>query len=138
MLLVIGNLMAMGAHKKGDFMISGKIQEQYETTNNLTNRGYEMRNVKRRARKASRVFPEVSGSRDSPLVLVEAPFQGLSSPLILARTKCSLVFYLLHSEAVITEPHTMPSQEPSYEAAHNSLGAHQANPPPGQLGDCDP
>jgi hypothetical protein len=36
------------------------------------------------------VFPEVSESRHSPLVLVGAPAQGCSSPLIRARIKCSL------------------------------------------------
>ena len=56
--------------------------------------GYIMRNVKTRARKTSRVFPEVSGSRDSPLVLVEAPSQGLNFPLILASTKW-LIFFTL-------------------------------------------
>jgi hypothetical protein len=35
-------------------------------------------------------FPEVSESRHSPLVLVGAPAQGCSSPLIHARIKCSL------------------------------------------------
>ena len=82
-----------------------------------------MRNVNMRASKTSRVFPEVSASRDSPLVLVEAPSQGLSFPLILARIKCSLVVALLHSEAVDTEPRTMPSQEPSPGASHNFLGS---------------
>ena len=37
-----------------------------------------------------RCFAEVSESRHSPLVLVEAPAQGCSSPLIRARIKCSL------------------------------------------------
>jgi hypothetical protein len=37
-----------------------------------------------------RCFPEVSESRHSPLVLVGAPAQGCSSPLIRARIKCSL------------------------------------------------
>ena len=82
----------------------------------------EIRNVKRESKEAIRVFPEVSGSHDSPLVLVEAPSQGLGFPLILARTKCSLVVDLLHFEAAITKPRTMPSQEPSLEAAHNLLG----------------
>ena len=113
-------------------MISSKVnQEQYEIYEHPSNRynircGYEMRNVRRRARKTSRVFPEVSGSHDSPLVLVEAPLEELGFPLILARIKCSLVEVLLHSEAVDSKPRTTTSQEPSLEAAHNSLGAHQA------------
>ena len=37
-----------------------------------------------------RCFVEVSESRHSPLVLVGAPAQGCSSPLIRARIKCSL------------------------------------------------
>ena len=37
-----------------------------------------------------RCFAEVSDSRHSPLVLVGAPAQGCSSPLIRARIKCSL------------------------------------------------
>ena len=37
-----------------------------------------------------RCFIEVSESRHSPLVLVGAPAQGCSSPLIRARIKCSL------------------------------------------------
>jgi hypothetical protein len=37
-----------------------------------------------------RYFSEVSKSRHSPLVLVGAPAQGCSSPLIHARIKCSL------------------------------------------------
>ena len=37
-----------------------------------------------------RCFAEVSKSRHSPLVLVGAPAQGCSSPLIRARIKCSL------------------------------------------------
>ena len=37
-----------------------------------------------------RYFTEVSESRHSPLVLVGAPMQGCSSPLIRARIKCSL------------------------------------------------
>ena len=37
-----------------------------------------------------RCFAEVSESRHSPLVLVGAPAQGYSSPLIHARIKCSL------------------------------------------------
>ena len=37
-----------------------------------------------------RCFAEVSESRRSPLVLVGAPVQGCSSPLIRARIKCSL------------------------------------------------
>ena len=91
-----------------------------------------------RARKTSRVFSEVSESRDSPLVLGEAPSQGLGFPLIFARTKCSLVVDLLHFEAAITKPRTMPSQEPSLKAAHSSLCAHQVDPPPDRLGDRDP
>ena len=37
-----------------------------------------------------RCFAEVSESHHSPLVLVGAPAQGCSSPLIRARIKCSL------------------------------------------------
>ena len=37
-----------------------------------------------------RCFAEVSESRHSPLVLIGAPAQGCSSPLIHARIKCSL------------------------------------------------
>ena len=37
-----------------------------------------------------RCFAEVSESRHSPLVLVRAPAQGCSSPLIRTRIKCSL------------------------------------------------
>ena len=37
-----------------------------------------------------RCFAEISESRHSPLVLVGAPAQGCSSPLIRARIKCSL------------------------------------------------
>jgi len=37
-----------------------------------------------------RCFAEVSESRHSPLVLVGAPAQGSYSPLVRARTKCSL------------------------------------------------
>ena len=40
---------------------------------------------------ARRCFTEVSESRHSPLVLVGAPAQGSCSPLIRARTKCSLL-----------------------------------------------
>jgi hypothetical protein len=36
------------------------------------------------------IFPKVSKSQHSPLVLVGAPAQGYSSPLVLTRTKCSL------------------------------------------------
>ena len=39
---------------------------------------------------ARRCFAEVSESRHSPLVLVGAPAQGSCSPLVRARTKCSL------------------------------------------------
>ena len=39
---------------------------------------------------ARRCFAEVSNSRHSPLVLVGAPMQGSCSPLVCARTKCSL------------------------------------------------
>ena len=48
-----------------------------------------MLKVKRR-RGTRRCFSEVSESRHSPLVLVEAPAQGCSSPLICTRIKCSL------------------------------------------------
>ena len=37
-----------------------------------------------------RCFAEVSKSPHSPLILVGAPAQGCSSPLICARIKCSL------------------------------------------------
>ena len=37
-----------------------------------------------------RCFAEVSESRHSPLVLIGAPMQWCSSPLIRARIKCSL------------------------------------------------
>ena len=37
-----------------------------------------------------RCFAKVSESRHSPLVLVGAPVQGCSSPLIRSRIKCSL------------------------------------------------
>jgi len=39
---------------------------------------------------ARRCFAEISESRHSPLVLVGAPAQGSCSPLVYARTKCSL------------------------------------------------
>ena len=39
---------------------------------------------------AWRCFAEVSESHHSPLVLVGAPAQGPCSPLVRARTKCSL------------------------------------------------
>ena len=39
---------------------------------------------------ARRCFAEVLESRHSSLVLVEAPAQGSYSPLVCARTKCSL------------------------------------------------
>jgi hypothetical protein len=42
------------------------------------------------ARKLFQFFYEVSESRHFPLVLVGAPTQGYSSPLVLARTKSSL------------------------------------------------
>jgi hypothetical protein len=45
---------------------------------------------KARARKILQIFPEVSDSRHSPLVLVGAPAQGYSSPFVLTSTKCSL------------------------------------------------
>jgi hypothetical protein len=47
-----------------------------------------MRNVNRKG--TQEVFPKVSRSRHSPLVLDGAPAQGCSSPLICARIKCSL------------------------------------------------
>jgi len=40
--------------------------------------------------KARQCFAEVSENRHSPLVLVGAPAQGSCSPLVRARTKCSL------------------------------------------------
>ena len=50
-------------------------------------------------------FPEVSESRHSPLVLVGAPTQGCSSPLIHTRIKCSLQansLILRHGESPTT------------------------------------
>ena len=50
-------------------------------------------------------FPEVSESRHSPLILVGAPIQGCSSPLIHAKIKCSLwanSLILRHSESPTT------------------------------------
>ena len=44
----------------------------------------------KREEKTRRCFVEISESRHSPLVLVGAPAQGCSSPLIRARIKCSL------------------------------------------------
>ena len=44
----------------------------------------------RREKGTRRYFSNVSESRHSPLVLVGAPVQGCSSPLIHARIKCSL------------------------------------------------
>ena len=44
----------------------------------------------KRGEETRRCFAEVSESRHSPLVLVRAPTQGCSSPLIRARIKCSL------------------------------------------------
>ena len=44
----------------------------------------------RRGKETRRYFPNVSESRHSQLVLVGAPAQGCSSPLIRARIKCSL------------------------------------------------
>ena len=48
-----------------------------------------MLKVKRRTG-TQRCFSEVLESRHSPLVLIGAPAQGCSSPLIRARIKCSL------------------------------------------------
>jgi hypothetical protein len=45
---------------------------------------------KARLRRLLQFFAEVSKSRHSSLVLVGAPAQGYRSPLVLARTKCSL------------------------------------------------
>ena len=45
---------------------------------------------KAKFRRLLQFFPEVSKSRHSTLVLVGAPAQGYRSPLVLARTKCSL------------------------------------------------
>jgi hypothetical protein len=45
---------------------------------------------KGRAKKLLRIFPRVSESQHSQLVLVGAPAQGYRSPLVLTRTKCSL------------------------------------------------
>ena len=44
----------------------------------------------KRGKGTRRCFPKVSESRHSPLVLVGAPAQGCSSPLIHARIKFSL------------------------------------------------
>ena len=44
----------------------------------------------KRGKGTQRCFPEVSESHHSPLVLVGAPVQGCSSPLIRARIKYSL------------------------------------------------
>jgi hypothetical protein len=44
----------------------------------------------KRGRGTQRYFSEISESRHSPLVLVGAPAQGCSSPLIRVRIKCSL------------------------------------------------
>ena len=44
----------------------------------------------KRGRGTRRCFPEVSENRHSPLVLVGAPAQGCSSPLIRARIKYSI------------------------------------------------
>ena len=44
----------------------------------------------KREKETRRCFPEVSESRHSPLVLVRAPAQGCSSPLIRIRIKYSL------------------------------------------------
>ena len=44
----------------------------------------------KRGEETRRGFAEVSESRHSPLVLVGAPAQGCSSPLIRERIKCSL------------------------------------------------
>jgi hypothetical protein len=45
---------------------------------------------KARLRRLLQFFVEVSKSRHSSLVIVGAPVQGYRSPLVLARTKCSL------------------------------------------------
>jgi hypothetical protein len=45
---------------------------------------------KAKCRRLLQFFAEVSKSRHSSLVLVGAPAQGYRSPLVLARTKCSL------------------------------------------------
>ena len=63
----------------------------------------------KRGKGTRRYFAEVSESRHSPLVLVGAPAQGCSSPLIRARIKCSLwadSFTLHHGESPTTT-HTM-------------------------------
>ena len=54
-------------------------------------------------------FAEVSESRHSPLVLVGAPAQGCSSPLIRARIKCSLRvdFLTLHHGESPTTAHNL-------------------------------
>ena len=44
----------------------------------------------KREKGTRRCFLEVSKSHHSPLILVGAPAQGCSSPLIRARIKCSL------------------------------------------------
>ena len=63
----------------------------------------------KRGKGTRRCFPEVSESRHSPLVLIGAPAQGCSSPLICARIKCSLwadSLTLYHGESPTTA-HTM-------------------------------
>jgi hypothetical protein len=45
---------------------------------------------KARLRRLLQFFAEVSKSRHYSLVLVGAPAQGYRSPLVLARTECSL------------------------------------------------
>ena len=59
----------------------------------------------KRSRGTRRCFFNVSESRHFPLVLVGAPAQGCSSPLIRARIKCSLwadSLTLYHSESPTT------------------------------------
>ena len=59
----------------------------------------------KRGRGMRRCFSEVSKSRHSPLVLVGAPAQGCSSPIIHAKIKCSLWAHSLtlrHGESPTT------------------------------------
>ena len=59
----------------------------------------------KRGKGTRRCFPKVSESHHSPLVLIGAPAQGCTSPLISARIKCFLradSLTLCRSESPIT------------------------------------
>jgi hypothetical protein len=75
------------------------------------------------------------GLEDSyPLILFGAPVQGYSSPLVLARTKCSLqdVFSLLrHGESLMT----MYNSKPGYQQV--LVVITEIESPPSYLGDAD-